>query len=122
MNKEFLSTLKDLKLNKKKDNFGNERYYLSVTYHVDESHKSYDITYPRIELPLVGSPSIKTECKCNPLPYRTIDLGFGDCELGYDEDGRFAYRTNVVEKAEKMTLSEIEEKLGHKIELVSEKE
>ena len=46
-----------------------------------------------------------------------IDIGFGDLPCV----GGVLYQT-IKKKEQTMTLSEIEEKLGHKIKLVSEKE
>lgn len=53
------------------------------------------------------------------IPYDTVDLGFGKITAS----GQIHVLNKLIEpKVEKMTVAEIEKKLGYKIEIISEKE
>ena len=122
------SCLKDLKLYKEDD-----RYYLYAEYEKEDDDKITRTIIPKIELPVMHYPYIENYeglcgIKCD------IDLGFGSLtalrgDVSYPRNGKMCDVTNVFyvnyvkkikTKTKKMTLSEIEKKLGHKIELVSE--
>ena len=120
------SCLKDLKLYKE-DN----RYYLHAEYEKEDDDKITRTIIPKIELPIMHYPFIESYdglcgIRCN------IDLGFGTLTAlrGDVSDPRNGKTGNVTDvfyanyviktKTKKMTLSEIEKILGHKIELVSE--
>ena len=120
------SCLKDLKLYKE-DN----RYYLHAEYEKEDDDKITRTIIPKIELPVMHYPYIENYeglcgIRCN------IDLGFGTLsalrgDVSDPRNGKTCDATDVFyasyvikTKTKKMTLSEIEKELGHKIELVSE--
>ena len=120
------SCLKDLKLYKE-DN----RYYLHAEYEKEDDDKITRTIIPKIELPVMHYPYIENYeglcgIRCN------IDLGFGTLsalrgDVSDPRNGKTCNATDVFfanyvikTKTKKMTLSEIEKELGHKIELVSE--
>lgn len=123
--------LKDAKLFKE-----NGKYYLSLTYTGEDMGGVYELIIPKMNI---------HDCLYNsPLFEHKIismsDVGtalFDDCRFnlckkdvcynGIDGKEHIAedvfYLVNTVEKkTHKMTLSEIEEKLGYKVEIVSKKE
>ena len=113
--------LKNLELHNDEDG-----YYLSAIYTYETDDGYYEYKIPKILLPVVlsGLPYVTAEYGI-PAKFR-IDMGFGELYLKGvkdDADGQdYVVRIKCIEKkAKKMTLKEIEEKLGHKIELVSEK-
>ena len=124
MNKEGLV---NLELYKEENEFGGENYYLKAEYLVEEEYKTSKLTIPKIWLPINKNYlSISHGYYHNQyvIPEVTIDLGFGSLTIDKvkDKDGEYCYKYEVIEeRAEKMTLEEIEKKLGHKIELVSKK-
>ena len=99
-------------------------YYLDVTYNYENKYGLYELNIPRILLPI---------CK-NMLPdYRidmpryydhsimTVDFGFGDLEVLRDFKTGMTHKiTEIQKKTHKMTLAEVEEALGYKVELISE--
>ena len=120
------SCLKDLKLYKE-----NDGYYLHAEYEKEDDDKITRTIIPKIKLPVMHYPFIESYERlcgigCN------IDLGFGTLTAlrGDVSDPRndkmcdatdVFYASYVIKtKTKKMTLSEIEKILGHKIELVSE--
>ena len=111
--------IKDLQLYKE-----NNKYYLSALLDKEDKRGYYEVSIPKIRLPL------SFDCLLNEevdnffgIPHRTvaIDLGFGELYVEpFDDDYNF-YTTKVIdEKVHKMTLAEIEKELGYKIELQKE--
>ena len=120
------SCLKDLKLYKE-----DGKYYLHAEYKKENDDEITRTIIPKIELPIMHYPFIESYdglygIRCN------IDLGFGALtalrgDVSDPRNGKTCDATDVFyasyvikTKTKKMTLSEIEKKLGHKIELVSE--
>lgn len=116
------------------------RYFLELRYEVENDRGLYEVIIPKMELPIRTNrtPFLATEQVSNFLLPRpdTVYASFGDFKLklhskdvkvktidGDDVVDNTCYLTNMIkEKKHKMTLSEVEKKLGYKIELVSEKE
>lgn len=112
--------IKDLKLNKKKLGKDAYEYYLTAVLEHEDVAGVYETTIPRIELP-VRLREIKQDTSWQVHTAMQIDLGFGLLDI-IREFGEPLYKTTKIkDKTQKMTLAEIEKKLGHKIELVSEK-
>lgn len=127
--------LKSAKLFKEDD-----EYFLELRYECKDNLGIHEIIIPKMELPIWTSrtPFLQTEQVSNFLLPRpdTVYASFGDFKLklhskdvkvktidGNDIVDNTCYLTNMIrEKKHKMTLSEVEKKLGYKIELVSEKE
>ena len=114
--------------------------FLELRYECEDNLGIYEIIIPKMELPIWTNrtPFLQTEQVSNFLLPRpdTVYASFGDFKLklhskdvkvktidGDDVVDNTCYLTNMIkEKKHKMTLSEVEKKLGYKIELVSEKE
>ena len=113
--------VKDLKLNKKKLSRDAYEYYLTAVIEHEDKAGVYETVIPHIELP-VYCREIKLNSSCGCYPDVQMDLGFGLLDVigGFNEPPYTT--TKIKDKTQKMTLAEIEKKLGHKIELVSEKE
>lgn len=104
--------------------YGETRYFLKAVYRRVTPHKVEEVTIPKIELPVNHKDFELDVSYFNPsviCEYSTIDIGFGKLPIYKDDNGTYATCRVIEERAEKMTLSEIEKKLGYKIELVSEK-
>lgn len=108
-----MTTINDLKLYKE-----NGKYYLSALIDHDDKNGYYQISIPKIRLPI-------SHCSINDTSYgaccRTfgVDLGFGELyaePLG-DEEEYYCTITCLEEKVHEMTLAEIERELGYKIKL-----
>ena len=105
-----------------------DSYYLRAEYEVEDDYRLQKYIIPKLWLPISGNPVIKHD------HYRmsygdliknnreiTIDLGFGDLTVLKGDD-RYYYKCETLkEYPQKMTLDEIEKKLGYKVELVSGK-
>lgn len=105
-----------------------DRYYLDLTYEREDESGVYELRIPRVYLPILRNslPVVESEIVCRELkPSYTINLGFGELSLSEftDENGYeyYAKETCIKEKTHKMTVAEIEKKLGYKIEIVSDK-
>lgn len=119
--------LKDIDLIKNEDG----RYYLDVTYQYENDFGIYELNMPRVALPFTDS-RIPNIIPSTPYAFGDCDMTIEDLECVLPlsrfkfEDyegcvGHYCIKT-IKEKPKKMTLSEIEKKLGYKIELVSQKE
>lgn len=111
----------DAKLIKEKDS-----YYLDLTYEYEDDKGIYHEHIPRVYLPIHRYLGMHTSTN-HILPVTVLDFGMG-VELTVcphiDEDGdryKFTIKT-VEEKVQKLTVSEIEKRLGYKIEIVAEGE
>lgn len=120
--------LTDLQLLKDKDNYDVERCYLKAVYEKVTKYKRERITIPRILLPInTGEPIIKKGLSGGIYPDVTVDIGFGDLPVDYVTTEPISRQKGAViteileEYPQKMTLEEIEKKLGYKVELVSTK-
>lgn len=113
--------MKDLKLNKEKLGKGAYQYYLTAVIEHEDVAGVYETVIPHIELPL-RLREVKQNDGCYCIgPEMEIDLGFGLLNVYRNFDEPLYTTTKIKDKTQKMTLAEIEKKLGHKIELVSEK-
>ena len=112
--------LKSLELYTDKNILGADEYYLKAIYERTTKYAKERLTIPKIKLG-VNPYNVTINHQTLYSPYATVDIGFGDMPI-VEEDG-VAYIAKVLEEyPQKMTLDEIEKKLGHKIELVSKKE
>lgn len=116
--------LKDLQLHKEETENTNG-WYLSAVYQHENEVGIYEVTIPKIWLPIrYGEPIITTSvCKSTYLSAEsTIDLGFGELTICRDDRGHNFYEKLIEEKIKDMTLDEIEKKLGFKVRVVTKKE
>ena len=111
-----MGTIKDLQLYKE-----NNRYYLSALVEHEDERGVYEISIPKIELPVERNCIIdKTVIDRNYKPHTVVSINFGLGELyaePFDDSGDYYTVTCVEEKVHKMTLADIEKELGYKIEL-----
>lgn len=107
---------------------GKKYYYLRAHYDVEDEFRKTEIIYPKISLPISNDGSLpiaRDENLCLRHlfinPDMSIDIGFGNTPCMRDGiNDAYMYEIVKEEKPQKMTLSEIEKKLGHKIILVNE--
>ena len=103
---------------------GIKSYLAKIVIEAENEHRKVEITIPRIDL-LVNTSHIPTIS--HELLYGerfrdyTIDIFGSTLPLRRDERGNVYYEKVIKEYPQKMTLAEVEKKLGHKIELVSDK-
>lgn len=107
---------------------GIKSYLANVVIEAENDYRKVEITIPRIDL-LVDTSRIPTINQAFVLdsPYigrfdgYSIDIFGTTLPLRRDKTGNVYYEKVIEEYPKKMTLDEIEKKLGHKIELVSKK-
>lgn len=94
-------------------------YYLRAEYEVEDEYKVQKHTLPRLYLP-IGDHFI-----INQHPHwhgYDIKVDFGELQLDVLEQDGYTYKVETIkEYPKKMTLEEIEKKLGYKVEIVSGK-
>ena len=103
--------------------------YLKLVYEYEDGYGIHELTVPQVEFPFGNSLNLKHIYEANPALRRySIRL----CTEGdvanvflYDtktDDGFMYYTDKIIKyKPKKMTIEEIEQKLGYKIEIVSSK-
>lgn len=115
--------LKSVQLYTEKNDRGGLDYFLDVTYFETNEHRVVEINYPKVKLPFCTQPRVNHDYSMYGIQSSTIDLGFGQLPLLEGGVVNAMLTKKVIETfPRKMTLAEIEEKLGYKVELVSEKE
>lgn len=97
--------------------------YLDITYNVETARKTLKFNFPRVIIPV--NPKAFTMRYQTSAGHEYFDLDIGvDCERYFkvepDENGVFYTETVVKEKVEKLTLAQVEKRLGYKIEIVEE--
>ena len=100
------------------------QYYLKVEYEVDNVYRLEKYTVPKIHLPIADCVTIIHESDntyMGMFERNAIDLGFGELNMLRDKSGRLCTMEVIKEYPQKMTLEEIEKKLGYKVEVVSNK-
>lgn len=113
-------TIKDAKLYNENDN-----YYLDITYIVEDNYSVIETRCPKVRLPIEFG-SIESRIVASLMPIRDeyehllcIDGGYLKLE---EKNGVCFYTKTIKEKPQKMTVEEIEKKLGYKVEIVAKKE
>lgn len=105
-----------------KDSTDNQ-YYLSITYTVEIEEAIYEYHIPKVLLPISYSDD-PIFFRCPVIRYGAdetyVDIGFGKLLVVPNKDHMHYTCVKIKDKTKKMTLKEIEKKLGYKIELVSE--
>ena len=100
-----------------------DKYYLRAEYEVITKTSKKKLTIPKIYLQTnMVYPIIEFAVPSLTTSNATVDLGFGKMEMIQDNDGTVCITKIIEEYPQKMTLEEIEKKLGYKVELVSKKE
>ena len=103
--------------------------YLKLVYEYEDGYGIHELTIPQVEFPFGNRLDLTYICENNPelqrLAIRLCTVGdFANVYL-YDtksHDGLVYYVDKIIKrKPKKMTIEEIEQKLGYKIEIVSSK-
>ena len=106
------------------------RIWASLTYTIEDDNEIVDITIPKVDLNIPIKPNV-LGIDAIYAPWGHIDAVLLDIDdrrfcisEGYTIEANNVFYTEKVieEKRRDMTLKEIEEKLGFKVKLVSEKE
>lgn len=122
--------LKDLKLHKEhhasnNTKEGSDSYYLSAVYEYENNFVVSEITIPHIALPLNVITGFDTDYTAysfgDDVEY-TLHMPGNHTLPVYRTDKGVYYEEKIIkEKRQKMTLEEVEDTLGYKIELVSKR-
>ena len=103
--------------------------YLKLVYQYEDKDGIHELTIPQVEFPFGNRPGLTYICENNPelqrLSIRLCTVGdFANVYLHdtKSDDGTVYYLDKIIKyKPKKMTIEEIEKKLGYKIEIVSSK-
>ena len=95
-----------------------DEWYLEAMYEVKEEYMTKIVTIPKISLPIYNVPVITRSCGYGCLSTNTIDLGFGELSMHPDKNKHLFTERITEERAEEVTVEDIEKKFGHKIKIV----
>lgn len=103
--------------------------YLKLVYEYEDSYGIHELTIPQVEFPFGNRLNLKHVYEANPALRRySIRLCTeGDVANVFlhntkTDDGFMYYTDKIIKyKPKKMTIEEIEQKLGYKVEIVSSK-
>lgn len=103
--------------------------YLKLVYEYEDSYGIHELTIPQVEFPFGNRLNLKPVYEANPALRRcSIRLCTeGDVANVFlhntkTDDGFMYYTDKIIKyKPKKMTIEEIEQKLGYKVEIVSSK-
>lgn len=102
--------------------------YLKLVYEYEDSYGIHELTIPQVEFPFGNRLGLTCNiCENNPRPQRILIRLCTEGDVAnvylYDTksyDGLVYYTDKIIKhKPKKMTLEEIEQKLGYKVEIVS---
>ncbi len=103
--------------------------YLQLVYQYEDTDGIHELTIPQVEFPFGNRLNLKHIYETNPA-LRRVSIRLcteGDVANVYlhdtkSDDGMVYYLDKIIKyKPKKMTIEEIEQKLGYKIEIVSRK-
>lgn len=90
-------------------------YFAHIVYRYEDAKGLWELTVPKLRIPLEPY-SFKIE---TDIAGGTMDIGFGKWRM-YTVDGNiYAKKVLIEEKIYKMTVEEIEEKLGYRVRIVN---
>lgn len=100
----------------------NKDYYLSATYRYEDDRGIHELYIPKIYLmikrnvfPTISIPDVGNGDWFTPM----VDIGFGPaCLLRGGDENQFVIDTLIKEKIHKLTINDIENKLGYRIEII----
>ena len=95
------------------------RWFLSVDYEVTNKYRTKLVTIPKIYLPIGMMPAFTINSTMYGNNESTIDLGFGKLEVWPDKNKHLFTEQIIEERAEEVTMEDIEKKFGHKVKIVS---
>ena len=106
-------------------------HYLDLTYEYEDQYRISKVHFPMVRLPIERIGNINHIFISSSVRHEKVSIDFGTCDFDLelmcrefkDVDGsEYIYRVETIkEKTQKMTVAEIEKKLGYKIEIVAEK-
>ena len=106
---------------------GIKSYLMKAVYECVSETKKVELTIPRIDLcidphrlPNISS-EIATFTNMRLSQNKFIDIFGSSLPLRYDKYGNVYYEKIIEEYSQKMTLEDVEKKLGYRVELVSKK-
>ena len=107
---------------------GIKSYLAKIVIEAETEHRKVEITIPRIDLlvdtrriPTINHAYIQNSAYSGRFNDYTIDIFGTTLPLRRDKAGNAYYEKVIEEYPRKMTIEELEKKLGYKIELVSGK-
>lgn len=107
---------------------GIESYLAKIVIEAENDYRKVEITIPRIDLlvntsriPTINHAYIQNSAYTGRFNDYSIDIFGTTLPLRRDKTGNVYYEKVIEEYPQKMTLDEVEKKLGHKIELISKK-
>lgn len=112
---------------------GIKSYLAKIVIEAETEHRKVEITIPRIDLlvntsriPTINNPYnapslILNSAYTGSFNDYSVDIFGTTLPLRRDEAGRVYYEKVLEEYPHKMTLAEVEKKLGYKVELISDK-
>ena len=123
------TTLKDVEFSVDRDKNGNvTNCYMALTYVFEDDHKIEEIHIPQVQIPIsIDECNIEHEYLTDPYSvfkkfYITGHIHGDRFRLRIYPENDVHYETRIIkEKSVKMTVEEIEKKLGYSIEIVSDK-
>lgn len=103
--------------------------YLRLVYQYEDDNGVHELTIPQVEFPFGNRLNLKYIHEANPALRRLSIRLYTEGDVAnvflYDtktDDGFVYYTDKIIKyKPKKMTIEEIEQKLGYKIEIVSSK-
>lgn len=107
---------------------GIKSYLAKIVIEAENNYRKVEITIPRIDLlvdtthvPVINQPFLLDSTYATKVQDYSIDIFGTTLPLRRDEKGNVYYEKVLEEYPQKITLDEIEKRLGYKIELVSKK-
>lgn len=104
------------------NDMGDVEYFLKAVYEYKDKYKKSELVVPKIHLRVNHyNPIINIPCaSIDMMVEGYIDLGFGDLPM-IPVNKALCTERILEEYPQKMTMEELEKKLGHKVEIVSKK-
>ena len=101
------------------------QFYLKLVYIVEDDARIRRITIPRAKLPVNRDviPDVSSEFQSLIDIHKSfyVRAGYDNCLLPMESVEGVCFKEEILkEKTRKLTISEIERKLGYKIEIISE--
>lgn len=121
---EYLNTCELVNLELHQDE-QTRQYYLTATYHFKQGPHTIERVFPHLYLLTRNIPDIYASREPSGPTEGWADLGFGKLPMNgrYPMLDKTLYTDTIIHtEVQKMTLEEVEEKLGYKIKLVSKHE
>lgn len=105
----------------------NGKFYLKFIYEYEDMNGVYELTLPKVELPIdvKNIPKIEEDCDLSSVMIRKNYIVFGKNNVLWlqpDKKQHVYYLKLLEDKRVELTMEEIEKRLGYKIKIVNDKE